>query len=205
MHNSYYICVLFRKDHRTIDVSFLFCLISPKIKYLLMNCIEQTLLMSTEKFSACQNNMALSGLRENIILAKIIPTTDSTDGCAKGDTWCQRGGKGCFFCTSLEPHGDPHTGPRLYVPTHVYTIRRKNMSEGFTQVQVPTLALNRFQINSNYRHSINHAQIITVYMIVPYTERLSKIFKMMAVRWGPDPFQRRQHLYKLPGSPEGQG
>ena len=53
--------------------------------------------------------MASSGLRENVILTKIILTTDGTNGCVKGDTWCQ-GGFGtslvqdhanqCFLCNT---------------------------------------------------------------------------------------------------------
>ena len=35
------------------------------------------------------NNMASSGLLENVILTKIILTTDGTIGCAKSNTWCQ--------------------------------------------------------------------------------------------------------------------
>ena len=38
-----------------------------------------------------ENNVVLSGLRENIILTNYILTTDGTNGYAKGDTWCQRG------------------------------------------------------------------------------------------------------------------
>ena len=34
-------------------------------------------------------DMASSGLRENVIFTKIIPSTDGTIGCAKSDTWCQ--------------------------------------------------------------------------------------------------------------------
>ena len=35
--------------------------------------------------------MAFSGLRENVILTKIILTTEGTNGYAKSDTWCERG------------------------------------------------------------------------------------------------------------------
>ena len=31
--------------------------------------------------------MALSDLRENVILTKIILTADGTNGCVRGDTW----------------------------------------------------------------------------------------------------------------------
>ena len=34
------------------------------------------------------SNMALSGLRENVVLAKIILTADGTIGCVRSDTWC---------------------------------------------------------------------------------------------------------------------
>ena len=46
--------------------------------------------------------MAFSGLRENIMLTKIVLSTDGTNGCVKGDTWCQKGG--------LAP---PNVGPYL--------------------------------------------------------------------------------------------
>ena len=36
------------------------------------------------------NNMALSGLRENVILTKIIPTIGGTTDDVKSGTWCQR-------------------------------------------------------------------------------------------------------------------
>ena len=36
-----------------------------------------------------KSNMALLGFWENVILTKIILTTDGTIGCAKSDTWCQ--------------------------------------------------------------------------------------------------------------------
>ena len=48
--------------------------------------------MSTDKLSPCQNNMVWSGVRENIILSKIILTIGGTNGYVKGDTWCYRGG-----------------------------------------------------------------------------------------------------------------
>ena len=35
------------------------------------------------------NNMALSGLWENVIPTNIILTTDGTIGCEKRNTWCQ--------------------------------------------------------------------------------------------------------------------
>ena len=35
------------------------------------------------------NNMALSGLWKNVMLTKIILTTDDSIGCVKGVTWCQ--------------------------------------------------------------------------------------------------------------------
>ena len=38
---------------------------------------------------AMKSNTALSSLRENVILTKIMLTTDGTIGCAKSDTWCQ--------------------------------------------------------------------------------------------------------------------
>ena len=33
-------------------------------------------------------NMAFSGLSENVVLNNIIPNTDGTIGCVKGDPWC---------------------------------------------------------------------------------------------------------------------
>ena len=36
-------------------------------------------------------NMAVSGLREYDILAKIVLTTDGTIGCAKNTSWCHMG------------------------------------------------------------------------------------------------------------------
>ena len=38
--------------------------------------------------------MASSGLRENVILTKIILTIDGTNVHTKEDTWCQKGGWG---------------------------------------------------------------------------------------------------------------
>ena len=38
---------------------------------------------------AMPNNMALSGLWENVILTNIIPTSDGTIVCVKSDTWCK--------------------------------------------------------------------------------------------------------------------
>ena len=61
------------------------------IDKLLLNCIEQKIFIITVKVSPCQNKTALSSLRENVILTKIILTTNGTNGCVKGDTWCQGG------------------------------------------------------------------------------------------------------------------
>ena len=44
--------------------------------------------------------MASSGIVENIILTKIIFTTDGTNGCVKGDTWC-KGGLGTPWCGTI--------------------------------------------------------------------------------------------------------
>ena len=35
------------------------------------------------------NKVALSGLSENVILIKILHTTDDNFGCVKSDTWCK--------------------------------------------------------------------------------------------------------------------
>ena len=37
------------------------------------------------------NNVASSGLRENVLPTNIILTIDGTNGCKKGDIWCKRG------------------------------------------------------------------------------------------------------------------
>ena len=43
------------------------------------------------KLWPCLNNIAFSVLRENVVPTKVIVTTDGTNGCVKGDIWCQRG------------------------------------------------------------------------------------------------------------------
>ena len=63
-----------------VDVSFSFCLISTKNNYLYI-----ALFMIGDKLLPCQNNMAFSGLRQNVTLNKIIFTTYGTDACVKGD------------------------------------------------------------------------------------------------------------------------
>ena len=47
------------------------------------------------------NNMSSISLRENVILTKIILTTDGTNGCVKGDTWCQMGAFGIPYCRTI--------------------------------------------------------------------------------------------------------
>ena len=44
--------------------------------------------------------MAFSDLRENVILTKIIFTTDGTNGYVKGKTWCERG-VGTPWCRTI--------------------------------------------------------------------------------------------------------
>ena len=44
-----------------------------------------------EQFFCHDKQHELSGLWENVILTKIILSTDGPSGCARGDTWCQMG------------------------------------------------------------------------------------------------------------------
>ena len=55
--------------------------------------IRQVLIMT--------NSMDLSALMENVILTKIILTTDGTIGCVKHDTWCQNRNIGKFQLVHL--------------------------------------------------------------------------------------------------------
>ena len=82
------------------------------------NLIVQT------SFHHSQTSMASSGLGKNVILTKIIFTTDGIMVCAKGYTWCQRG------------VGTPSEGPylqevlvqsKLYGPLHTCDLILKGL------------------------------------------------------------------------------
>ena len=62
---------------------------------------------------AMTNNMDLSGQRENAIFTKIILITNDTNGCVKGDIWCQRGFCGKVGSRSISKETTPSRTTRL--------------------------------------------------------------------------------------------
>ena len=49
------------------------------------------------------NSIALSGLRENVILTGIILTTDDISGYVRGDTWYQGDWHGLMVMHAVDP------------------------------------------------------------------------------------------------------
>ena len=133
------------------------------------------------------NSMASSCLRENVILTKIILTTDGTNECVKSHKQCQK----VWHPILLQDH----TYQCCWSKHKLLKKEDECIISALLRCKSPIWALNWLQINTAHRYSITLAKINNIhsinnhhhhnnsnrnhniYIVIPYNKELSESFK----------------------------